>query len=123
MLPIKGANTPKNRLTTTDQLTQPSQLPVLTYQEQRVVTTETLADGYGTTAIRIQQNHIRNSKRFIEGKHFYRLTGDELKSFRLSFSESVNKQSTSLIFWTERGTTHHAKMLETDQAQDFFEKL
>lgn len=123
MLPSKGANTPKNRLTTIESTTQPSNLGVLTHQEQRVVTTETLAYGYGTTAIRIQQNHIRNSKRFIEGKHYYRLTGDELKSFRLSFSESVNKHTTSLLLWTERGASHHAKMLETDQAWDFFEKL
>ncbi|MBT0717797.1 hypothetical protein HGT71_05860 [Rosenbergiella epipactidis] len=123
MLPTNGVNTPKNRLTKTESTTQPSNLPVLAYQEQRVVTTETLAYGYGTTAIRIQQNHIRNSKRFIEGKHYYRLTGDELKSFRLSFSESVNKHTTSLILWTERGASHHAKMLETDQAWDFFEKL
>ncbi|WP_241623711.1 ORF6N domain-containing protein [Rosenbergiella epipactidis] len=123
MQPTNGVNTPKKRLTKTESTTQPSNLPVLAHQEQRVVTTETLAYGYGTTAIRIQQNHIRNSKRFIEGKHYYRLTGDELKSFRLSFSESVNKHTTSLILWTERGASHHAKMLETDQAWDFFEKL
>ncbi|WP_241606618.1 ORF6N domain-containing protein [Rosenbergiella epipactidis] len=123
MLPIYGIETLKNRLTTTEPASQPINFPVLIYQEQHVVTTEILPYGYGKTAIRIQQNHIRNSKRFIEGKHYYRLTGDELKSFRLSFSESVNKHTTSLILWTERGASHHAKMLETDQAWDFFEKL
>lgn len=29
----------------------------------------------------------------------------------------------SLILWTERGAARHAKMLETDQAWDVFEKL
>lgn len=122
-LPTNRAITPKSHLKSVPLPGVSEKFPILTYRDIRVVTTETLAYGYGTTAIRIQQNHIRNSKRFIEGKHYYRLTGDELKSFRLSFSESVNKHTTSLVLWTERGASHHAKMLETDQAWDFFEKL
>lgn len=62
-------------------------LQIIEYRGQRVVTTEQLAIGYGTTPIRIQQNHIRNESRFIEGKHFFKVTGSELKTFRLSFSE------------------------------------
>lgn len=97
--------------------------PVITYRNQRVITTESLAKGYGTEPIRIQQNHIRNETRFVEGKHFFKVTGDELKNFRLSFSESVSKHTTSLILWTERGASRHAKMLETDRAWDFYEEL
>ncbi|EAB5928812.1 ORF6N domain-containing protein [Salmonella enterica subsp. enterica serovar Newport] len=98
-------------------------LQIIEYRGQRVVTTEQLAIGYGTTPIRIQQNHIRNESRFIEGKHFFKVTGSELKTFRLSFSESVNKHTTSLILWTERGAANHAKMLETDQAWSYHEDL
>lgn len=98
-------------------------LQIIEYRGQRVVTTEQLAIGYGTTPIRIQQNHIRNESRFIEGKHFFKVTGSELKTFRLSFSESVNKHTTSLILWTERGAANHAKMLETDQAWGYHEDL
>ncbi|EFI0264512.1 ORF6N domain-containing protein [Escherichia coli] len=98
-------------------------LQIIEYRGQRVVTTEQLAAGYGVTPIRIQQNYIRNEERFIEGKHFFKISGDELKSFRLSFSESVNKHTTSLILWTERGAANHAKMLETDQAWRYHEDL
>ncbi|EEW2143990.1 ORF6N domain-containing protein, partial [Escherichia coli] len=66
---------------------QPDEIPVLEWQGVRVVTTETLARGYGTTPIRIQQNYNRNEERFVEGKHFFKIKGDEIKSLRLSFSE------------------------------------
>lgn len=42
---------------------------------------------------------------------------------RLSLSESVGKCARSLVLWTERGAARHAKMLETDQAWEVFEKL
>ncbi|UBM42320.1 ORF6N domain-containing protein [Hafnia paralvei] len=98
-------------------------LKVIEYRGKRVATTEQLAAGYGTTVIRIQQNHTRNANRFVEGKHFFKISGNELKSFRLSLSESVNKHTTSLILWTERGAANHAKMLETDQAWGYHEDL
>lgn len=98
-------------------------LQVIEYRGKRVATTEQLAAGYGTTVIRIQQNHTRNANRFVEGKHFFKISGNELKSFRLSLSESVNKHTTSLILWTERGAANHAKMLETDQAWEYYNDL
>lgn len=103
-------------------LVNPENLPVIEWQGVRVVTTETLAAGYGTTPIRIQQNYIRNEDRFVEGKHFFKISGDELKSFRLSFSESVNKHTTSLVLWTERGAARMSKIVDTDEAWLFFEK-
>ena len=82
-------------------------------------------------------NFSRNSARFVQGKHFFKLEGNELREFkhRLSLSESVSREVTesysvkiarnvrSLILWTERGAARHAKMLETDQAWEVFEKL
>ncbi|EMV9078890.1 ORF6N domain-containing protein [Escherichia coli] len=104
-------------------LVNPENLPVIEWQGVRVVTTETLAAGYGTTPIRIQQNYIRNEDRFVEGKHFFKISGDELKSFRLSFSESVNKHTISLVLWTERGAARMSKIVDTDEAWSFFEKM
>lgn len=100
-------------------------LPVVTYNSLPVITTDMLAQVYGTETIRIQQNHKRNDDRFIAGKHFFKLEGTELKEFknRLSLSESVGKRARSLVLWTERGAARHAKMLETDQAWEVFEKL
>ena len=104
---------------------QVESLPVVTYNSLPVITTDMLAQVYGTETIRIQQNHKRNDDRFIAGKHFFKLEGTELKAFknRLSLSESVGKRARSLVLWTERGAARHAKMLETDQAWEVFEKL
>ncbi|EOG5422597.1 ORF6N domain-containing protein [Cronobacter sakazakii] len=105
----------------------PESILLTVHQNTPVITTELLAQLYGTEAIRIQQNHARNTERFVEGKHFYKLVGDELRHMkhRLSLSESVKiaRNVRSLILWTERGAARHAKMLETDQAWDVFEKL
>ncbi len=101
--------------------------PIL-HNQIPVITTELLARLYGTEAIRIQQNHHENKTRFIEGKHFFKAVGDELKNLRLVLNESQNEvqispKTRSLILWTERGAARHAKMLETNQAWDVFERL
>ena len=86
-----------------------------------------MAHLYGTEAIRIRQNHHENKGRFIEEKHFFKLEGETLREFkhRVAFNYSVKiaRNVRSLILWTERGAARHAKMLETDQAWDVFEKL
>ncbi|EMR9693643.1 phage antirepressor Ant, partial [Escherichia coli] len=82
--------------------------------------------------------------RFVEGKHFFKVVGNDLKELRVALNYSQNLRVTlsnsqnlqpslrglqispkarSLILWTERGAARHAKMLETDQAWDVFEKL
>ncbi|EIG8277125.1 phage antirepressor KilAC domain-containing protein, partial [Escherichia coli] len=106
-------------------LNQPDEIPVLEWQGVRVVTTETLAKGYGTDEGNIRKNLSCNSDRFEEGKHYFLLTGSKLKEFknRVTFSNSVGKNARNLTLWTERGAARHAKMIETDQAWAFFEKL
>ncbi|EFO5224727.1 phage antirepressor Ant [Escherichia coli] len=103
---------------------QSDEIPVLEWQGVRVVTTETLAKGYGTDEGNIRKNLSCNSDRFEEGKHYFLLTGSKLKEFknRVTFSNSVGKNARNLTLWTERGAARHAKMLETDQAWAFFEK-
>lgn len=103
----------------------PQPLPVIEWNGLRVVTTETLAAGYGTEIIRIQQNHIRNDSRFIDGIHFFTLKGEDLKEFknRLSSSESVGKRARILTLWTEKGAARMSKIVDTDEAWSFFECL
>ncbi|WP_340617468.1 ORF6N domain-containing protein [Xenorhabdus entomophaga] len=110
-------------------------LPSIHHSGIPVITTELLADLYETDVIRVRQNHTRNAGRFVEGKHFFKLTGSILKEFKnrvsLSYSvdgesnnlEVVGKRARSLTLWTERGAARHAKMLDTDKAWDVFEKL
>ncbi|EFH7980990.1 ORF6N domain-containing protein [Escherichia coli] len=102
-------------------------LPSLTHQHLPVITTELLAELYGTERQRLTNNFNRNKERFVEGKHFFLIEGDELRELKnknsLRVSVKIARNVRSLILWTERGAARHAKMLETDQAWDVFEKL
>lgn len=100
-------------------------LQVIEYQGQRVATTEQLAAGYGVTEKMLTNNFARNESRFIEGKHFFKVEGAELQDIknRPSLRGLVGKNARSLILWTERGAANHSKMLETDQAWDYFNDL
>ncbi|ECW1848033.1 ORF6N domain-containing protein [Salmonella enterica] len=101
-------------------------LSPITHNQIPVITTELLAQLYGTEPVRIRQNHHENKDRFVEGKHFFKVVGDELRNLRVALNYSQNPISPkvrSLILWTERGAARHAKMLETAQAWEVFEKL
>ncbi|MBP2844088.1 ORF6N domain-containing protein [Dickeya oryzae] len=109
----------------------PEALPSLKYHGVPVITTEALAVLYSADVNRIKVNHSRNSHRFVSGKHYYKLEGEALRTFKNRVTKSnpvafrcvVGKNARSLLLWTERGAARHAKMLETEQAWDVFEKL
>ncbi|HIA1568255.1 TPA: ORF6N domain-containing protein [Salmonella enterica] len=99
-------------------------LQIIEYRGQRVVTNEQLAAGYGTDVANIKMNYSRNADRFVEGKHFFKVTGEELTNLRVTFSYlQISSKTRSLMLWTERGAANHAKMLETDQAWSYHEDL
>ncbi len=111
----------KNELITIDN----NNLPIIEWKGIRVVTTETLATGYGADIKNIQNNFIRNESRFVEGKHYFIVQGNELKELKNlpSLRGLVDKRTPKLTLWTERGSARHAKILETDPAWSFFEKM
>jgi hypothetical protein len=102
-------------------------LSPITHNHLPVITTELLAELYGTERQRLTNNFNRNKERFVEGKHFFLLKGDQLRELKnrnsLRVPVKIARNVHSLILWTERGAARHAKMLETDQAWDVFEKL
>ena len=100
-------------------------LSPITYNHIPVITTELLARLYGTETNNIKVNYTRNAGRFVCGKHYFKLEGGELREFKnkVTHSNLVAPRAKHLILWTERGAARHAKMLETDQAWDVFEKL
>lgn len=108
------------------QLSTPS-LPRLAYKGIPVVTTESLAQAYEVEAKQLRQNFANNKERFTEGKHFYSLSGNELRGFKHSVeifdSVKIARNVNALTLWTERGAARHAKMLNSDRAWDVFELL
>ena len=96
------------------------------FKNQNVITTELLAEVYGTDVKNIQMNFKRNEKNFEEDKHYFFLQGEELKQFKSLSTESglpVNKFAPNLYLWTERGANRHCKILDTDKAWEQFDNL
>lgn len=103
-----------------------NELTVLEHNNIRVMTTEQLAEAYGCAPKQIQQNFSNNRVRFIAGKHFFVLEGQDLQTFRLQVENielQISPKTRHLYLWTERGAARHSKMLGTERAWDVFEQL
>lgn len=99
-------------------------LPEILWKDVRVVTTETLADGYGTDAENIRRNLNRNRSRFVEGEHVFTIEGEALKTLRGTISPAqISNKVRSLTLYTVRGAARMSKIVDTDEAWSFFEKM
>ena len=83
------------------------ELAVTEYRCQRVLTTQQIAEAYGTDGKVISYNFNHNKDRYVEGKHFICLTGDELRRFREIHDLPSNLNR--IYLWTEKGAFLHAK--------------
>lgn len=102
------------------------QLPeTVEFEGTRVLTTRQIADSYETKEVQIHQNFKNNKMRFVEGKHYISLSGDELKTFKnhLEKIEVVKNRTSHLYLWTEKGALLHAKSLNTDKAWEVYDYL
>lgn len=102
-----------------------NELQITELNGQRVLTTQQIAEGYGTKTRTIIDNFGNNKSRFMEGKHFFLLEGKELKDFKDSNENFgvVGNRAPKLYLWTEKGALLHAKSLGTDQAWGYIRHL
>lgn len=103
-----------------------NELTVLEHNSIRVMTTEQLAEAYGCAPKQIQQNFSNNRVRFIAGKHFFVLEGQDLQTFRLQVENielQISPKTRCLYLWTKQGAARHSKMLGTERAWDVFDEL
>lgn len=99
-------------------------LMVIEQNGQRVLTTQQLAEAYGTDTERIRVNFNRNKDRFVEGKHYFALTGQEKHDFINSYQIDTTWLKAPVFYiWTEKGAWLHAKSLNTDEAWEAYERL
>lgn len=116
---LTAANVPNPNLSV-----DPDMLPVIEWKGFRVVTTETLARGYGTDEVNIRVNLKNNRTRFVEGVHMFTVEGDELRSLRVNnINAQISNMIRSLTLWTEKGAARMSKIVDTDEAWDFFEQM
>ena len=98
-----------------------NELRITEYNDIRVLTTQQIAEAYGTDNKTISYNFNHNKERYKEGKHFILLEGEELRAFREihDLPSNLNK----IYLWTEKGAFLHAKSLNTDTAWDVYDRL
>ena len=102
-----------------------NELQITELNGQRVLTTQQIAEGYGTDSASITKNFNNNKSRFKEGKHFFLLQGADLKEFKNNIQnlDVVGNRAPKLYLWTEKGALLHAKSLGTDEAWDMYDIL
>jgi hypothetical protein len=88
-----------------------NQLIPIEHKNQRVLTTEQIANAYETDKNVIGMNFNRNKERYVLGKHYYVLRGDELREFLPTSNCGVQNPNMIriLYLWTEKGALLHAK--------------
>jgi len=101
-----------------------SGLTPVNFNNEIVITTKTLAEVYECDVSNIKVNFNSNKDKFIEGKHYYKAEGEELKNLRVSNPYlQISPKTRTLYLWTKRGASRHCKMLGTDKAWDMFDSL
>ena len=100
-------------------------LQVVEYSNQRVLTTQQLAEIYETSTNNIKNNFNNNKDRFVEKRDYYLLKGNDLKEFLQVINIDLQNKSKirSMYLWTERGANRHSKILDTDKAWQQFDVL
>ena len=98
-----------------------NELTITEYRDIRVLTTQQIAEAYGTDSKTISYNFNHNKDRYTDGKHFILLVGDELRAFREI--HDLPTSTPKLYLWTEKGAFLHAKSLNTDKAWEVYDHL
>lgn len=90
----------------------------------KVLTTRQIAEAYGTTKDKIIYNFNYNKDKYILGKHYIEVFGEELRRLKRTCEiQSSFKYAKSLYLWTEKGALLHAKSLNTDKAWQVYDYL
>lgn len=90
----------------------------------KVLTTKQIAEAYGTTKDKIIYNFNYNKDKYILGKHYIEVFGEELRRLKRTCEiQSSFKYAKSLYLWTEKGALLHAKSLNTDKAWQVYDYL
>lgn len=101
------------------------QLKVIERNDQRVLTSSQLAESYGTDYKAVSKNFTRNKQRYVEGKHYFLLHGQDRHDFMVNYPQIDDslKHAKHIYLWTAKGALLHAKSLGTDKAWTAYEQL
>ena len=91
-----------------------NELTPVKFDGEIVITTKLLAQVYECEEANISNNFKRNENKFIEGKHYYKLTGKELKEFKRVLVKNEDPSMlriNCLYLWTKLGSLQHFNTL------------
>lgn len=90
----------------------------------KVLTTRQIAEAYGVSKDKIIYNFNYNKDRYVLGKHYIEVFGEELRRLKRTCEiQSSFKYAKTLYLWTEKGALLHAKSLNTDKAWKVYDYL
>ena len=90
----------------------------------KVLTTRQIAESYGVSKDKIIYNFNYNKDRYVLGKHYIEVLGEELRRLKRTCEiQSSFKYAKTLYLWTEKGALLHAKSLNTDKAWEVYDYL
>ena len=90
----------------------------------KVLTTRQIAEAYGVIKDKIIYNFNYNKDRYVLGKHYIEVFGEELRRLKRTCEiQSSFKYAKTLYLWTEKGALLHAKSLNTDKAWEVYDYL
>lgn len=99
------------------------QKPKMKYKGQWVYTTKEVSDMCESAVSNIYSHLAYNRTRLIEGKHYYRVTDDELRKLRSRYRDIMYKSGSGLILWTRYGLLRMCKMINTVKAWEVLEEI
>ena len=90
----------------------------------KVLTTRQIAEASGVAKDKIIYNFNYNKDRYVLGKHYIEVFGEELRRLKRTCEiQSSFKYAKTLYLWTEKGALLHAKSLNTDKAWEVYDYL
>lgn len=99
-------------------------LQIIEREGKRVLMTSQIAEAFGADTKTVNRNFQRNQERFVQGLHFYALTGEALKHFKGERqNDATLKFASNLYLWTEEGAFMLAKSLNNDKAWEAYNLL
>lgn len=99
-------------------------LQIIEREGKRVLMTSQIAEAFGADTKTVNRNFQRNHERFVQGLHFYALTGEALKQFKGERqNDATLKFASKLYLWTEEGAFMLAKSLNNDKAWQAYNLL
>ncbi|MEK3996718.1 ORF6N domain-containing protein [Psychrobacillus sp. FSL K6-2365] len=100
------------------------ELQAIEQSGKRVLTTSQLAESFNVNPKIINRNFQRNKVHYEQGKHFFALTGEDLKGFKAERQEDASLKFVSVLYlWTEQGAWLHAKSLNNEKAREAYSAL